>query len=98
MSEYLVAMEIRLPDGLDTVRRDMLLAAEARRAAELFDQGVLRRLWRVPGRRANWGLWAAPDATALHDALQSLPLWPWADVHVHALAGHPNDLNEGAER
>ena len=31
------------------------------------------------------------DATALHEALSSLPLYPWMDIEVHALAVHPND-------
>ena len=51
----------------------------------------MKRLWRVPGRWANWGLWEAPDATALHEALNSLPLWPWMSIRVHPLARHPND-------
>jgi muconolactone delta-isomerase len=45
-----------------------------------------------PGRWANWGLWEAEDATALHEAISSLPLWPWMSVTVHPLAVHVNDL------
>ncbi len=89
--QFLVAMEVVLPSDMSVDRRTALYAAEAARAAELAADGVLKRLWRVPGRRANWGLWEATDATALHDALASLPLFPWLDVTVHPLAEHPND-------
>jgi muconolactone D-isomerase len=58
---------------------------------ELRKDGILKRLWRVPGRRAVIGLWEAPDATALHDALASLPQWPWMDVTVESLATHPQE-------
>ena len=42
-------------------------------------------MWRVPGRTANWGIWEAADATALHAAITSLPLFPYLDVEVIAL-------------
>jgi muconolactone D-isomerase len=44
-----------------------------------------------PGRWANCGLYEAPDATAVHEAMSSLPLWPWMNVQVIPLAEHPND-------
>ena len=46
------------------------------------------RIWRIPGRLANVGVWSAPDATALHDALTSLPVFPYMDARVTALATH----------
>jgi muconolactone D-isomerase len=45
----------------------------------------------VPGRNATVGLYEAPDPAALHDALMSLPMAPWLDVHVEALAQHPQE-------
>ena len=87
--EFLVRMTIIAPG--DSAEVAVLRAAEAERAAELARSGTLLRLWRIPGDRANWGLWQAYDATALHEALTSLPLWPHARFEVHALAAHPND-------
>jgi muconolactone D-isomerase len=46
------------------------------------------RIWRLPGQTANVGVWAAPDATALHEVLTSMPLFPWFRVEVEALAVH----------
>lgn len=91
MMEFLVAVEIDLPVGLDPDELESLRSAEADRAAALVTEGLLKRIWRVPGRRANWGLWEASDATELHGALESLPMWPWMDITVHPLAGHGND-------
>ncbi len=87
--EFLVAIDIRLPHDLGDERRDELLKAEFARGAALAEAGILRAIWRVPGRLANRGIWSAPDATALHEALQSLPLWPFMSIEVVALARHP---------
>lgn len=90
--EFLVKMTVGLPaPGPET---DRLREEEARRAAELARAGTLVRLWRIPGSTANWGLWRAPDATALHEALMSLPLAAYSSFDVRALAQHPNDPAE----
>jgi muconolactone D-isomerase len=91
MMEFLVNVVVEWPPDGDPTRRDVLFEAELLRGQELARQGVMKRLWRVPGRWANWGLWEAKDATALHEALSSLPLWPWMSVTVHPLAEHVND-------
>jgi muconolactone D-isomerase len=89
--EFLVNMNVTLPSGMPSDRRQELYAAEAVQAASLAAAGRLVRLWRIPGRTANWGLWLAADATELHDALTSLPLWPYMHIEVVPLARHPND-------
>ena len=89
--EFLVNIEIRWPPDADLARREEIFQRELTRGQELARAGTMKRLWRVPGRWANWGLWEAEDATALHEALSSLPLWPWMDVTVHPLARHLND-------
>jgi muconolactone D-isomerase len=91
LMEFLVHIEFvgeeRIPEEAveDMVRR------ERARAAELAGKGHLIRMWRIPGRRANWGLWAASDATELHAILESLPYWPYMEIDVHTLALHPVD-------
>jgi len=89
--EFLVHMEIRdLPAGEEG---NKLLALESHRAKELAAAGVLRRLWRIPGRRANWGIWITASIDQLHEVLSSLPLFPYMSMTVHPLAKHPNDPN-----
>jgi muconolactone D-isomerase len=95
--EFLVRIEVCWPADGDPAQHARLLAAERARARELAAAGTIRRLWRIPGRRANYGLWAAPDATTLHDAISSLPFFPWLDVEVTALAAHPSDPSPSPE-
>jgi muconolactone D-isomerase len=89
--EFLVRSENRLPPDTPEEIRERLRKGERERAMELRAAGVLKRLWRVPGRNATVGLYEADDPAALHDALTSLPMWPWLDVTVEALATHPQE-------
>lgn len=86
--EFLVRLAIDLPVDMPAPDRQALQTAEAERAGALRDGGTIVRIWRLPGRTANVGVWAAPDATALHDAICSLPLFPYLTVEVEALAQH----------
>lgn len=87
--EFLVELSTALPADWTAERRADLLAREAERGAQLREANVLAALWRLPGRLANVGIWSVPDAAARHDALTSLPAWPWMTVRVTALAPHP---------
>jgi muconolactone D-isomerase len=87
--EFLVSIDIRPPHDLDPARLAELQAAETARARELMAAGALKRIWRIPGRRSNISLYEAPDATAVHAALASLPLWPYMEIDVRPLAVHP---------
>jgi muconolactone D-isomerase len=87
--EWLVAITINLPADLGDERRAELQRAELERGTALAEAGTIRAIWRVPGRRANLGIWSARDATALHEALVSLPLWPYLEVEATPLAAHP---------
>jgi muconolactone D-isomerase len=89
--EFLVRIEVQWPAESDPDEFARLTAQERTRARELAQDGRIRRLWRIPGRRANWGLWEADNATVLHEAIASLPLFPWLSVDVHPLAAHPSD-------
>jgi len=86
--EFLVEIDIALPPDLDAGARSELLGREAVRGRELREAGTIVRIWRIPGRLANAGIWQARDATELNDALFSLPLFPWMDIRVTALATH----------
>jgi muconolactone D-isomerase len=89
--EYLVETAVHWPLDGDPQRLAALALAEADRAKTLTAQGTLKRLWRVPGTRNNVGLWQAADATELHQALSSLPFFPWMSIQVRPMAVHPND-------
>ena len=89
--EFLVNIEVDWPADGDPDELARLTAAERVRGGELAAAGTIRRMWRVPGRRANWGVWEAADATALHAAINTLPFYPYLDVDVIPLAAHPTD-------
>lgn len=93
--DFLVKIDVGLPPDTEPARHDALVAAEGARARELAEEGVIYRLWRVPGRWSNVGIWRAADATRLHEAISSLPLYPWLKVDVTALARHPSDPGDG---
>jgi muconolactone D-isomerase len=89
--EFLVHIQVEWPQDIGPDEQQRLLAEEGARARELGAEGRIKRLWRIPGRWANYGLWDAPDATTLHAAISSLPLFRFLDVEVVPLAQHPND-------
>ena len=84
-----VRITVRLPHDLDAGVRERLLAAELARGRELHAAGTIVDIWRIPGRLANVGIWEAADATELHGLIASLPLFPYLDAEVTALARHP---------
>lgn len=89
MAEFLVEIAVALPADLGSEPRAELLAKERELGRKLVEEGAIVRIWRVPGSSRNVGIWKAPDATALHERLRSLPLAPWCDIRVTALAIHP---------
>ncbi|MDR7303787.1 muconolactone Delta-isomerase family protein [Haloactinomyces albus] len=89
--EFLVRTENLLPPDVPDETREQLRSGERERARQLREAGMLKRLWRVPGRNATVGLYEAEDPAALHEALASLPMWKWMDVSVEVLATHPQE-------
>jgi muconolactone D-isomerase len=85
---YLVQITVELPPEMAEAERAELLERERMRGRELRDAGVIEDIWRLPGRLANVGVWRAADATALDQAIASLPVWRWTRVEVTTLADH----------
>jgi muconolactone D-isomerase len=96
--EFLVRQSVNGAHALPAEERERLRTAERARAAELRAAGVLVRLWRVLGSTDSIGLYCAPDADALHEALTSLPMFPWMRFQVEALVTHPQESLPRSER
>lgn len=43
---------------------------------------MIEHMWRVPRRLAHVGIWCAESATALHNAICSLPVWRFTGISV----------------
>ena len=87
--EFLVQITVRLPSDMSDEERRVLLHEEWIKGRELRSQGVIVRIWRVPGALRNVGIWKAADATELHAKISSLPAFKYLNADVTALAAHP---------
>ena len=94
--EWLVRTHNRLPADTPAAERGQLRVAERERAMELRAEGVLRKLWRTPGSTGTVALYECRDATHLHEALSSLPTFPWLEVSIEPLADHPQEAQAAA--
>lgn len=93
--EFLVR-QFSAAGSLPDEQREKLRAAERERAAELREAGILIKLWRVLGSTDSIALYAAPDADTLHDALVSLPMFPWLRFTIEPLVTHPQEKARAA--
>lgn len=96
--EFLINISFQWDADVPEEERQRLRIEERAHAAKLAEKGHLLRMWRVPGRRENWGLWRAKDATEMHEILTTLPIWPWMNVNVMPLADHPVDPARSAAK
>ncbi len=97
MPEFLVHMKLNFPPGMKRPEMQRLYHKEARRAAELATAGAFLRVWRIPGQTAHISLWEARDATALHEMLESWPMFSYMDLTVTPLAVNRNDPGGAAD-
>jgi muconolactone D-isomerase len=89
--EFLVRQQNNSAQALPPEEREALRVRERARAQELRDAGILVKLWRVLGSNDSIALYRATDADELHDALVSLPMYPWMRFQVEPLVTHPQE-------
>ena len=94
---FLAEMEVALPHEMPESERADLLARETAYAQELQRDGRWRHLWRVVGRYANVSVFDVGSPDELHDLLSALPLFPYMQIRVTALARHPSAIDEGGQ-
>ncbi len=88
-----VRLDVALPHDLDAKVRDDLSARERQRVRELQQSGAWVHLWRIAGRRSSMAILDVASPEELHELLASLPLYPYLDLTVTALAAHPGDAS-----
>jgi muconolactone D-isomerase len=92
--DYLVEFTVTVPEGTPASEVEQRVSREGARVAELAAQGHALRVWKpLPddGRVRAIGLYRAADDDELQAILESLPMRPWIEISVMALAEHPND-------
>lgn len=93
----MVEMEVRLPPGMDPAARADLLAREKEYAQGVQRDGRWEHLWRVAGRYANVSIFEIGSPDELHEIVSGLPLFPYMDIRVTALAEHPSAIERGEQ-
>ena len=89
---YHVRMDVRLPADLDPAVRDDLIAREKAYSQDLQRSGKWPHIWRIAGEYANFSVLDVADHDELHQLLSALPLFPYMDITVTALARHPSKV------
>ncbi len=82
MMDFLVEMEICVPNDYDPVLRDDLIARERARGVGLAAQGFYKEALVVPGLRARIQICTADDAAQFNDLFTSLPAYPFTENRV----------------
>ena len=91
VAEFLVTFTLAVPPGTPHKTVQDTEAREVQAALDLVGQGLLLRLWALPGAGRTLGLYQAPDAAQMQAILESLPLARWMTADTTPLARHPSD-------
>jgi muconolactone delta-isomerase len=92
--EFLVQIELHIPDDMPESVFEELERAEAAAAETLADHGQLVRLWEASantGATTVLGLFRAGSSAELDALLLDLPLYEWMRTSITTLVQHPND-------
>lgn len=91
---YLAHMVVRLPHDMPQTQADEIKAREKAYAEELQHSGKWLHLWRVVGEYANYSVFDVDSNDELHQILSRLPLFPYMEIKVTALAQHPSSIRK----
>ena len=86
---FMVKIEVSVPADMPQKDKDDLRTRENARAMELIKANKIRRIWRIVGQVANFGVWEADSLEELHANLGSLPMYPYMKLSVTPLIQHP---------
>ncbi len=89
---FCVTMDVDIPLDMDPDVRAETLAREKAYSQELQRSGKWPHIWRVVGAYSNISIFDVESTDELHDLLWGLPLFPYMDVKVTALARHPSAI------
>ena len=85
-------MEVRLPPDMPETEAEVIKSREREYAQALMRDGRWLHIWRIAGRYANASVFDVASNDELHELLSGLPLFPYMDIEVTALARHPSAI------
>ena len=88
--QFMVQIVVSLPGDWSDEKLVEMTKAENARGHELMREGEVLRIFRIVGRRANFGIWQAETLEKLHQNLLSLPMHPWMEITVTPIIEHPS--------
>ena len=94
---FMAEMEVRLPPDMPAEQATSSRRASRRTPRSSQRDGRWPHLWRVAGRYANVSIFDVGSVDELHELCSGLPLFPYMDIRVTALAQHPNAIDRGGE-
>ena len=69
---------------------DPILKEEWKRSKELYENGIMLKIWRKANAKGAVTVWDVPDAETLRENIAKMPLYPYfTDVKVMPLVAHP---------
>jgi Muconolactone delta-isomerase len=80
--DFLVEMDIVVPNDYDSSLREDLITRERARGMELASEGFFKQAWVVPGRRSRIHICTAKDAAHFHELFTSLPAYHFTKCNV----------------
>ena len=86
-------MTVDIPADVPQETAQELKQLERETSQRLQRDGRWRHLWRVAGRYANVSVFDVASNEDLHELVSGLPLFPYMDVRVTALARHPSAID-----
>ena len=89
---FMVEMIVQIPSTLDPEVANEIKRKEKEYSQQLQRDGKWRHLWRVVGEYANVSIFDAASNDELHTLLSALPLFPYMQIKVTALANHPSSI------
>lgn len=85
-------MSVQLPHDMPPEQAALIKQQEKAYAQDLQRLGQWPHLWRVVGEYANYSVFEVASNDELHQLLSGLPLFPYMQIKVTALAQHPSAI------
>jgi muconolactone D-isomerase len=89
---FLVHMSVQLPHDMPADLAADIKAKEKEYSQTLQRTGKWPHLWRIVGEYANYSVFDVQSNDELHQLLSGLPLFPYMQIKVTALAQHPSAI------